>query len=245
MTEVAAAEERHETTCPQCWLDPLEVGPGGKVPMEFGPVGGRPVGVDCPECGTIYFEEQPESKSGGPSRGEILECWHEDRKRGERGGGSGNKGPRRENVPPNPIRMDQAWPGFPERYADGQKSETINPMAAPIYATITREVDDWLQASMVAYRMTQSDFIRLCLEWARRQAPEVDGKNLSSQWKQRKRICFCLRTNEKPTLTSMAASAGVVRLGHYVAMILDILRRRPSLRRGLEEIREDSLRTFL
>lgn len=215
-----------ETTCPQCWLDPLAVVPGQPRPIEFGP-GKNPVGVDCPDCGLVYYETSDKEEPYSPGRREIMECLREDRRRGTRNGGGGSKGPKREAVPPSPLALDLEWPGFPE--SRQATIEMVSRMSAPIYPTITREVDTWLSRAALALDMPQSQVVRWALEWARLHSPKLSNKRLESQWPQRRRMCVLLRENEKPILADMAARARTPRLGHYVAQVLDLIQRKPTI----------------
>lgn len=229
-----------ETTCPKCWLDPLGTVDGERPPVEFGPTD-APDGVDCPRCGLVYHqpppedEERRERQAAKKELAMILELFMSEQDRGTRAG-SRTRGVKKER-PRLVLLEDRPWIGFPE--TDKSETSVIDPHGLPLYANITREIDDWLKRSTAAYRMTRPDFLRLCLEWARRHRPEVDGKNLQSKWKQRARLNIGLRMSEKRLVAEMAEQAGVKRLGHYVAMVLDLLARRSSLQVGLEEIRHE------
>lgn len=222
-----------ETTCPRCWLDPLDVTVGQPVPREFGPPD-KPVGVDCPACGTVYYDTdetaQTSEEKYRATRSEILQCLREDQARGERNGGGGSKGPRREAVPPSPLTIGVEWAGFPDRRQT--TCELVAPMSAPLYPTITREVDSWLCKAALAFNMTESEVVRWALEWARQNSPTLSNRRLDSAMKQRRRMCILLRENEKVLVRQMADRAKTPRLGHYVAQLLDLIRRAPSVRRS-------------
>lgn len=224
---------KREATCPRCWLDPLELSDGEPVPIEFGPPD-KPEGVDCPECGLVYYDDSDELISAKRKEHEaILACFREEQQRGTRGGGGHNNASKRK-LPPIPRTENLLWLGYPER--DKITTGVIDAYERPIFVTVTQELDRWLQGACVVYSAHQRDVIRLCLEWARRHKPDLSGYKLESKSRQRRRITVALRAGEQRIVQELA---GERRLGQYVALVLELLRRRPSLSEGLDEINNE------